>query len=258
MILSRIFPGGGEAGAQFECASTVDPERIDLAADFRGALAQWYGIPRRDWLRINLVSSVNGSAAGADGTSNALTNRVDRKILGAIRRLSDVVLVGASSLRSERYLLPRTAVLAVVTASGDLTGHCIPADVPAGRVIVLCADVALPRVRESLGGAAAEVITVATDHGRIPVSGVVAALRARGLSSIVCEGGPNLAAQLVGAGLVDELCLTTSPTLSPAPLPVLPLLPEADAVPLRLSQLLVDESRTLYARWRFPTPQANE
>ena len=37
------------------------------------------------------------------------------------------------------------------------------------------------------------------------VFAALAALRERGLASIVCEGGPTLAAQLVNAGLVDEL-----------------------------------------------------
>ncbi len=42
----------------------------------------------------------------------------------------------------------------------------------------------------------------------------VAELGRLGYSRILCEGGPTLLGQLAAAGLVDELCLTTSPVLA--------------------------------------------
>ena len=39
----------------------------------------------------------------------------------------------------------------------------------------------------------------------------MAELAARGLTRVLCEGGPHLAASLIKAGLVDELVLMTSP-----------------------------------------------
>lgn len=246
MSLTRLYPTK---------SGTAAAESIDLDADgAREALAELYRIPNPQWLRINLVASVNGSAAGTDGTSNTLTSRTDRKILGAIRRLSDVVLVGASSVRAEGYLLPRTAPLAVVTGSGDLTGHRIPADVERGRLIVICPEAALPRVRSSLGGASVEIITV-PGIGSVEPRHIVEALRERGFASIVCEGGPQLAVQLVNADLVDEVCLTTSPVLSGMRLPMLGGVEGARR--LRLSQLLLDESDALYARWSLPERPAS-
>ena len=41
-----------------------------------------------------------------------------------------------------------------------------------------------------------------------------AALSERGLTRILCEGGPTLFADLAHAGVVDELCLSISPLLS--------------------------------------------
>lgn len=239
MSLTRLYP-----------AAAASPDPVDLDADgARQVLAELYRIPRPSWLRINLVASVNGSAAGTDGTSNTLTSRTDRKILGAIRRLSDVVLVGASSVRAEGYLLPRTAPLAVVTGSGDLSGHRIPADVAPGRLIVLCPQSALPTVHASLGGASAEIIPV-PGGGALDPGQIVRSLRERGLASIVCEGGPQLAVQLVNAGLVDEVCLTTSPVLSGMRLPMLGGVGSDRR--LSLAQLLVDEADALYARWMLP------
>ncbi|MEO9104111.1 MAG: dihydrofolate reductase family protein [Terrimesophilobacter sp.] len=231
MTITRLLPG--------------PITEFDLGQPQPGTLAELYALPQRQWLRLNLIASVNGNAAGQSGTSDGLSSRTDRRILGAIRRLADVVLVGARSVRTEGYFLPKTAPLAIVTGSGDLNGHRIPADVAEGRVIILCPPHAEDSVRSSLHGVPITVVQLPGPR-LVPVE-IVRALRTLGLDSIVCEGGPSLAAQLVDADLVDELCLSTSPLINNTKLRVLPDL--SDTTPLRLSQLLVDSESALYARW---------
>ncbi|MEO7007449.1 MAG: dihydrofolate reductase family protein [Terrimesophilobacter sp.] len=241
MSLTRVYPVAPGARA---------PETVDLKdADARDRLASLYSTPKRKWLRLNFVTSLTGNTAGTDGTSDSLSSRTDRAVLGVIRRLSDVVLVGASSVRAEGYLLPRTTPLAVITSSGNLTGHRIPTDIAGGRLLVICPDDVAGRVRSGLPSAV-DVIPIDSDSKVVPVEQVLAALRARGLANIVCEGGPTLAAHLVKAKLVDELCLTTSPILGEVRLPLLSGAVEDGR--LSLAQLLVDESDALYARWMFP------
>lgn len=212
----------------------------------RARLLEWYAPPAGDWVRCNFVSSVTGSAEGGDGTSESLTSRLDRRILGVIREQADLVLVGAQSVRAEGYRAPRTAALAIVTSSGRLDGHRIGGDPDPERVLVLCPASAQAAVAESLPGAG--IVVIPDEDGRLAVTDVLVALRARGHRSIVCEGGPSLAAQLVTAGLVDELCLSTAPVLTASTLPTLGDDP-FDPVPVRLEGLLVDDHSTLYARW---------
>lgn len=232
MTLTRLLPGPTEVFA--------------LENQWRETLAALYETPQELWLRINLIASVNGNAAGADGTSHELSNSTDRRILGAIRRLSDVVVVGASSVRKEGYFLPTSAPLAIITGSGDLTGHQIPSDVDETRVIVLCPPEARETLARSLGGT---LVTVVTLPGpRMNVVAIVEALRARGYDSIVCEGGPSLAAQFLDACVVDEVCLSTSPLLNNTNVPVFQGLSHSKR--LRLTQLLVDPGSVLYARWQ--------
>lgn len=229
-----------------------DPIEIG-ADDSRRRLDALYAVERHRWLRLNLVTDVAGSAAGPDGTSETLSNRADRAILGAVRRASDVVLVGAQSVRAERYQLPRTVPLAVVTSSGDLSGHRVAVQ-DSARLIVLCPASAATRARQTAG--AAQIVPVRDVQGSISPSDLVDTLVARGMGRIVCEGGPRLAGQLVGAGLVDELCLTTSPTLSDVALPALASTPP-DAAPLQLRQLLADDTGALYARWSLSRAEAD-
>lgn len=207
------------------------PQGPDVDLDDRDALLELYRPPRADWLRLNLVATVDGSAAGTDGTSETLTSRADRRILGVIRELADVVLVGAGSVRAEGYLMPKRAPLAIMTRTGDLRGHRLD-DV--SRVTVFGPQGAREGVAATLGAR----FVVAAD--------VVGALRDEGWQSIVCEGGPTLATELVP--VADEVCLTTAALIGG---PTLPLL--AGAVPstrLTLAGLLADESM-LFARWRI-------
>ena len=92
-VLRRIVPAADEV-----------PEAVHI--DDRDRLLELYAPRAPDWLRLNLVASVSGSAAGTDGTSESLTSRADRRILGVIRELADVVLVGANSVRAEGYRCP--------------------------------------------------------------------------------------------------------------------------------------------------------
>ncbi len=50
----------------------------------------------------------------------------------------------------------------------------------------------------------------------VDVGRAVALLRQRGLRRILCEGGPTLLDELIAHDLVDEMCLTMSPTLAAA------------------------------------------
>ena len=59
---------------------------------------------------------------------------------------------------------------------------------------------------------------------------------------------PELQTQLAAAGLVDEICLSTSPLATAATLPVLGDSP-FDPIALRLELLLLDADSSLYARW---------
>jgi riboflavin biosynthesis pyrimidine reductase len=237
VILSRVVPSGDEP--------------LDLeSADARARLVELYRPPREDWLRLNLIGSVSGSATGSDGTSESLTNPIDRKILNVIRALSDVVVVGAATVRAEGYFVPREAALAIVSRSGDFSGHRIVDKGRSDAVVVLCPAAAVARARATLGMSVAAVVAVPDVDGSLTAEAIVDALHARGYRSVVAEGGPELASGLLLGGVVDELCLTTSPILNGAGVPLFGANEFADH-PLTLTQLLLDASGTTYARWRL-------
>ncbi|TFD81332.1 pyrimidine reductase [Cryobacterium sp. Sr8] len=257
MSLTRIFPTEPVGPA---------PSLDGMDAAGRNWLLAHYRQGDGPFLRVNMIASLNGSATGDDGTSNTLTSRLDRRILGVIRELSDVVLVGAGSVRAEGYVVPAKAALAVVTSSGDLSGHRLdarPADAAGHPVLILCARSNLDRARASVGTARATIVPLDDEGGDITVAAIVRALADRGLDRIVCEGGPVLAGQLFAADLVDEFCLSTSPQVTLGGRPLLdsppldsPLLdsPAAGSTRFGLRQLLVDDAGATYARWERARP----
>jgi riboflavin biosynthesis pyrimidine reductase len=96
--------------------------------------------------------------------------------------------------------------------------------------------------------------TVVAGDAEVDLAAAVGELRERlGLEHLLCEGGPVLAAGLVGAGLVDELCLSVAPTVLGAG-PHTPLL---DSLPGRqdmtLTGVYADEG-VVFLRYRLPRP----
>ena len=76
-------------------------------------------------------------------------------------------------------------------------------------------------------------------------------LTARGFGRLLCEGGPGILAQVVAAGLLDELCLTLSPMLvAGASQRILQGPPMSVPSELRLARVLENEDFLLlrYAR----------
>lgn len=200
-------------------------------------------------VRLNMITSLTGSAVGSDGTSETLTSRVDRAILGIIRGAADVVVVGASSVRAEGYLAPSSAALAIVTTTGRLDGHRLDAeDGRTGRILLVCpADRAAAVAAErDAQGIDAEIVAVPGDADLDP-SAILDSLADHGLDRVVCEGGPTLASRFVQARAIDELCVSVAPVVGPAPSPFLRV---ADGAQASVHGMLVDEAGFSYLRLR--------
>jgi riboflavin biosynthesis pyrimidine reductase len=216
-------------------------------ADSKKWVSERYRPQAAQWLALNMISSINGSATGPDGTSETLSNRTDRMILGVIRDHADAVLVGAESVRAEGYVIPKTAVLAVVTRSGSLSGHKLGDDYDAERLVVLYPEGNEAQVLANLGDLPCRRLAMPGDDPG-PAE-IVETLAANGYPSVVCEGGPNLAGQFIRAGEVDAVYLSVAPTFV---LPARPLIGGDDEFQrwFTLDGLLVDDDGNTYHRLR--------
>ena len=187
------------------------------------ALDDDYPWPSGPWVRALFVMTLDGAASGPDGRSGSISGPADRSVLGAVRRWSDAVVVGAATMRAERYNPMRASEsisderlarglqaaprLVIVSASLDL-----PWSDPA------YAESMLPPLIVTVASASAEArervpatceLLVAPGE-RVDPGWLRQQLIARGLERIVCEGGRALLTDFSRAGVVDEWALTVS------------------------------------------------
>lgn len=240
--------------------------RVGRYADVDPAAA--YAYPDgRTWVRGNMISSVDG-AATVDGRAGGLGNDADRALFQVLRGLADVILVGAGTARAEKYgpvergeewdrlRAGRSSVppIAVVTGSLalDLAGPLFT-DAPSdARTIVVTTERASPDRRAAAAAAGVDVVMAGRDA--VDLHAALAALQARGHRRILCEGGPHLLAEVVAAGLLDELCLSVSPCLLAGDAQrILNGTPLPAPAPLHLTQVLEDDS-FLFLRYGRTAP----
>lgn len=223
------------------------------------------GPPTTVHVRANMVSSVDGAATGDNRVSGSINGPADLRVFRVLRALADVVLVGAGTVRAERYTpldvptelraaraalgRPDQLELAIITASGELPDSVLDTDRPP-LVLTTGSAPTLGDLRARLG---ADRVIVADGGvpGSVDPRAAVAALGERGLSHVLTEGGPTLLAQLVDADLVDELCLTWSPQLVGGPAGRVTHLPTWFAPPRGLSLThLLHADGVLLGRWQ--------
>jgi riboflavin biosynthesis pyrimidine reductase len=189
-------------------------------------LAEAYAYPAMSWLRVNFVSSADGSAS-VDGLSGGLSSAGDKRVFGILRVLADVILVGSGTARSENYKpararptlaplregRPAAAPIALVTGSLDLdlSSPLFTEAAPDSRTIVITSAASDPDRRAETAKVADVIVA---GEQAIDLTQARAALADRGLGRVLCEGGPHLFGDLGAAGLIDELCLSLSPTLA--------------------------------------------
>jgi len=217
--------------------------RVLLGGGSVDDLAAAYAAPRTPWLRVNMVSSVDGAATGDSGKSGSINNDADKVVFDLLRSLADAVVVGAGTLRTEGYGPIDGKPLVAVSRGGTVPPLLRSA--PRGSVLMATCSSAegLDEARSLLGS---EHVIVAGESS-VDLAGVVAALHDRGLVHLLSEGGPSLLSALLTAGLVDELDATVVPRLVGGPGPRIVTGPPVD-VPLTL-HLLLEQDGTLLGRW---------
>lgn len=174
----------------------------------QAGLAGLYAAPAGPWFRANMVSTVDGAAAGADGRSGTINNEIDKEVFHLLRAQADAIVVGAGTARAERYR-PSVKPVVVVTRTGALPPTLQVA--PSGSVLIATHAAApeLAATRALLG--ADQVLVLGED--RVDLQRLRPVLADRGLEQVVCEGGPSLLRDALAAGILDEICLTWVPLL---------------------------------------------
>lgn len=205
----RGFAALRQAGVEVSvgCLAT---EAAALNAGFLSRITR--GRPR---LTLKLATSIDGRIATASGESRWITGPAARREVHLLRAMSDAVLIGAGTARSDDPSLDvrdlglddLRPVRIVVSGGLDL-----PSDSRLGRTAAetplwLChhaaAEASLRRAWSDRGATLIEAPR--GPDGRPDLFALLQILGARGLTRVLCEGGGRLAAALLAADLVDDV-----------------------------------------------------
>jgi riboflavin biosynthesis pyrimidine reductase len=222
-------------------------------------LEHYYG-DAPDGVRANMVQSVDGAGA-FHGRTKQISDPADQLLLKYLRGHADAILVGGATVQAEKYgpvrLSEETQArrreggyaalppLVVVTARAMLSTDLRIFDPAGPRTIVATLAAAAdehPELRD-----VADVMVVGEDD--LDPRRIIAELRERGLSRVLCEGGPFVLSQLIEADLIDDMCLTVSPYLAGSQ-PTTPQPASARELPTRLRlRHVLSHDDLLYLRY---------
>lgn len=246
--MRRILPEPSAATTVADQIATLRPSDDPLAD--------------RPRVLTNFALTLDGRAT-IGGTSGAIGSDTDTAVLVALRTRVDAVMIGAGTMRAERYSrvvkdpakrerreregLPHDPLMVIVSGRMDLPWDAELFTSGGGSVLIFTASDADPPET-------ATSIRVERHEGAVDLVAALRHLRVeRGVRSLLCEGGPHLHAQLQQAGLVDELFVTIAPKIAGGAGPgLVEGLPEGSRA-LALEWLLHEPATgELFARYVIP------
>ncbi|MFI4976245.1 MAG: RibD family protein [Caulobacterales bacterium] len=161
-------------------------------------------------LTLKLATSLDGRIATASGESRWITGPPAREAVHRLRAMNDAVIVGVETvIADDPELTVRLAGYVgaqpkrVVLDSRGRTPTACRLVATAGRTPTLILTVAAPN--ERLTDAGARVIEVGAEAGRVSPAGALKALEMEDVSAAMIEGGGQVAASFLIAGLVDAV-----------------------------------------------------
>ncbi|MFE0646294.1 bifunctional diaminohydroxyphosphoribosylaminopyrimidine deaminase/5-amino-6-(5-phosphoribosylamino)uracil reductase RibD [Streptomyces sp. NPDC058877] len=218
--ISRVVYAVGDpnpqatGGADTLRAAGVEVSQGLLADEAEAGNIAWLTSVRRGrpFVRWKYAATLDGRIAAADGTSRWITSAESRADVHRLRAEADAVVVGSGTARTDD---PHLAVRGIEGAVQPL------------RVVVDTEATAVKPGARVLDGAAPTLIAIAEDAGttltevvRLPraerglsVPALLDALHARGVRSVLLEGGPTLAGAFLAADAVDQVVGYLAPVL---------------------------------------------
>jgi diaminohydroxyphosphoribosylaminopyrimidine deaminase/5-amino-6-(5-phosphoribosylamino)uracil reductase len=205
-------------------------EREAEAREVMEGYLKWIttGLP---FVTAKYAMSLDGKIATATGESRWITGEAARRRVHGLRQTCDAVVVGIGTALADNPQLTarddsghpwgRQPLRVVVDSGARLPPDAAMLGEP-GKTLVATASPPQTRAR-ALQNTGAELLDLPAEDGRVDVKALLQALGARGVTSLLVEGGGTLLATLMQQRLVDKVMAFIAPVLiggREAPTPV--------------------------------------
>jgi diaminohydroxyphosphoribosylaminopyrimidine deaminase/5-amino-6-(5-phosphoribosylamino)uracil reductase len=173
----------------------------------------------RPHVTLKLAVSADGKAGLAGRRPIAITGEAARARVHRLRAMNDAVLTGIGTALADDPLLncrlpgmvDRSPVRVVLDTQLRLPLESrLVATARKTPLWVIASDHPNSDRAQALSGAGAEVMGVAPSANRLDLAAVLTALAERGITRLMVEAGPILAAAMLQSDLVDEVALLRS------------------------------------------------
>ncbi|MEU1818172.1 bifunctional diaminohydroxyphosphoribosylaminopyrimidine deaminase/5-amino-6-(5-phosphoribosylamino)uracil reductase RibD [Streptomyces roseifaciens] len=211
-------------GAATLAAAGVDTEGGLLAEEAAAGNAAWLTsvLHGRPFVLWKYAATLDGRSAAADGTSRWITSADSRADVHRLRAEADAVVVGSGTLRADDpHLAVRDREGAVQPLRVVIDTHA--SVTPGARVLDDAAPtlIAVGEHADTTHLPGADVVRLPRagagggrgGRGGLDVHALLGELHARGVRSVLLEGGPALAGSFVAAGAVDRVVGYLAPAL---------------------------------------------
>ena len=245
------------AGIVVDVGMCADEAARDHAGHFRRVR------DGRPHVILKLAVSSDDKIGAAGGKPVAITGEAARARVHLLRAQCDAVMIGIGTARADDPLLTcrlpgmakRSPVRVVLDRALRLPGS--------GKLVhsarevplwVMTSDTAEAPAAAKLGAAGAQMIRVKTSENGLDLPDVLRALSEKGITRLMVEGGAQVAASFVKAGLVDEVWLLRGSDEigadGVAALGALPLgtVTQSSSFRVRASESLDHDTLTIYER----------
>ncbi len=252
--MSSLIPGETHALRRL----LPDVAETTVAEQLHGLDLKELAHPDRPYLILNFATTLDGRAA-INGRSGPIGSKADTEMLQRLRTRVDAVMIGAGTMRAERYgrivsdpalrayrertVLTHDPLAVIISNRLELPWDAGLFTDGGGRVVVFTASDQEPPET------ATSVTVVRHPEGVELDRALEWLLEERGIKSVLCEGGPTLHGRLREGGLADELFLTIAPKIAGGEGPRILEGALADIDEVELAWLLESEGE-LFARYR--------
>jgi len=177
------------------------------------------------YVTLKMAASLDGYVASRPGEQQWLTGPLAREFVRDLRIEHDAVMVGAGTVRVDDPLLTvrphatrrKPYARIVVCETGPIAPESRvlsePADAPPGayRPTIVLAPAGARAAFAALEPIADVLYVGAEDATQLDLVAALHALRERDIATVLCEGGPTLAARLLAAAVVQRVVWLVAP-----------------------------------------------
>ncbi|MFI0987271.1 bifunctional diaminohydroxyphosphoribosylaminopyrimidine deaminase/5-amino-6-(5-phosphoribosylamino)uracil reductase RibD [Streptomyces exfoliatus] len=218
--ISRVVYAVGDpnpqatGGADTLRAAGVEVASGVLADEAEAVNIAWLTSVRhgRPFVRWKYAATLDGRIAAADGTSRWITSAESRADVHRLRAEADAVVVGSGTARADDPHLAVRGMDEAVQPLRVVVDTEATAVKPGARILDDAAPT-LIAVAEEAETALPDVVRLPRAERGLSVPALLEALHARGVRSVLLEGGPTLAGAFVAAGAVDQVVGYLAPVL---------------------------------------------